>query len=132
MAPANPQKHILVLNDSEEVLALMKELLEDEGYRVTVQAYAAKAIGDVVAVGPDLVILDYMWASADTGWSMLQMLKMSPKTRNIPVVVCTGAVAQVEDLSSRLAEMQVRVVLKPFDLEELLDAIDASFVAQST
>jgi CheY-like chemotaxis protein len=64
-----------------------------------------------------------MWAEEDSGWSTLQMLRMSPKLGSIPVVLCTGAVREVEALSGHLLEMGVRVVLKPFSIYRLLDVI---------
>ena len=35
MSADGRQPHILVINDTQEILDLMQELLEDEGYRVT-------------------------------------------------------------------------------------------------
>ena len=64
-----------------------------------------------------------MWSSDDAGWSLLQMLRMDPRTANIPIVLCTGAVREVEALKARLDEMHVRVVLKPFNIDELAATI---------
>jgi CheY-like chemotaxis protein len=57
--PAN-QKHILAMNESDDVLKLFRELLEDEGYRVTTQPYLDKDLGRIEAAEPDLILLDYM------------------------------------------------------------------------
>ncbi len=114
---------ILAINSSQDVLNLFKELLSDEGYAVTIQSYMSHDLDGIVEADPELVILDYMWGGEDSGWSLLQMLKMDPRTKDIPIILCTGAVRQVEPLDARLAEMGVRVVLKPFDLDELLAAV---------
>lgn len=45
---------------------------------------------------------------------------MDRATRDIPVIVCTGAVRQVEEMQPHLAEMKVAVVLEPFDIDQLL------------
>jgi CheY-like chemotaxis protein len=126
MSADGHQRHILAINDSDDVLNLFRELLSEEGYRVSVSAYAAHDLKEVHELRPDLIILDYMWSSDDAGWSMLQMLKMDPMTTGIPIILCTGAVRQVRDLDARLTEMDVRVVLKPFDITELLDTIGAA------
>jgi CheY-like chemotaxis protein len=120
------RSHVLVLNDDQAVLDLFRELLSDEGYRVTTQRYALRDLAEIERLAPDLIILDYMWPGDDNGWSMLQMLKMNPATADIPCVLCSAAVREIEALQPRLDEMGVRVVLKPFNLDELLAAAAAA------
>lgn len=118
--------HVLCINDAPEILALYRELLEDEGFRVSTQSVVARNLDEIKRLRPDCVILDYMWADDDAGWTMLEMLRMSRQTKEIPVVLCTGAVRQVEALQSHLAEMRVRVVLKPFDIDHLIGVVNAA------
>lgn len=121
---------ILAINQSQQVPDLFKELLEhDEGYRVMIQTYVEKNLKSIETLAPDLIILDYMWEFEDAGWSFLQMLKMNPATEAIPVVLCTGAVNQVESLSGHLQRMGIRVVIKPFNLDELLNEISLALNA---
>jgi len=122
-----PQRHILAVNDSDEVLAIFRLLLEEESYRVTTQRYALKDMAGLRADVPDLIILDYMWAGDDNGWSMLQMLRMDRATARTPIILCTGAKREIEDLGDRLTEQNVRVILKPFDIDELLGMITQEF-----
>src|ERR1700712_2463572 len=113
-------KHILAINNEPDMLALFAELLEDEGYRVTTRRYAERGVDAIAEIAPDLIVLDYMWPSEDEGWTLLQMLKASPKTAKIPIVLCTGAKRQVDELAGRLVELHIAVVLKPFEIDELL------------
>ena len=115
--------HIFVVNNSTDVLDLFKVVLGDEGYCVSTQPYIDKDLDHIVDLAPDLIILDYMWAGEDDGWSLLQMLKMDRRTATIPAIVCTGAVREVEALRVHLDEMGVQVVLKPFDIDQLLDVV---------
>ncbi len=117
------QRHILAVNDSDEVLTIFRLLLEEEGYRVTTQKYMFKDMDAIRELKPDLIILDYMWAGDDGGWSMLQMLRMDRTTAKTPIVLCTGAKKEVADLGDRLTHQNVRVVLKPFDIDELIGVI---------
>ena len=64
-----------------------------------------------------------MWANEDASWSLLQMLRMDRSLALVPIVLCTGAVREVEALQGHLDEMGVRVVLKPFNIDHLLTAI---------
>ncbi len=128
---ATAPHHILAMNNAKEVLDLFREFLEEEGYRVTTQPYLSRDLNEIKSMKPDLIVLDYMWSTDDAGWSLLQMLRMDPTTKTIPIVLCTGAVAQVKDLESHLTEMGIRVVLKPFDLDQLLGAIREALCPQT-
>ncbi len=56
-------------------------------------------------------------------WQFLQMLKMDRATRQLPIIVCTAAVRRVQELQSHLDDMGVAIVLKPFDIDHLLDVV---------
>lgn len=118
-----PTKHVLVINDTPAILDLFRDLLEEAGYRVSLHAFVGDAdakLAEVRHLQPDLVILDYIVGGEAIGWQFLQLLKMDRRTRTIPVIICTGAIRQVEELRAHLLEMNVRVVLKPFDIDHLL------------
>ena len=117
------QPHILCINHSPEILALMKDLLEDEGFRVTTHSRLEKDLDTITQLAPDVIIIDYMWTSSDDEWVFLTMLTMSPRTRHIPLILCTAAVQQAKDLQEHLFEMGIRVVLKPFDIEHLVRVV---------
>jgi CheY-like chemotaxis protein len=72
---------------------------------------------------PDLIVLDFVILDEGKGWQFLQLLKMDRETRHIPVIVCTAASKLVEDLQTHLDDMKVSVVLKPFDIDRLLNEI---------
>lgn len=120
------QTHILVINDTPEILDLFRQMLEEDGYRVSVDRFtidADKKLAEIKTFAPDLIILDYMIGNEGLGWQLLQLLKMDRETRSIPVIICTGAVRQVQELQNHLEDMGVAVVLKPFDIDYLLGEI---------
>jgi DNA-binding response OmpR family regulator len=121
------RSHIFVINDTPAILDLFRELLEDEGFRVTTDTFNPvnldRELAAIRQARPDLVILDYMIGAEGVGWQLLQLLRMDRQTSGIPVIVCTGAVRQVEELQPHLAEMGVTVVLKPFDIDILLGEV---------
>ena len=129
------QKHIFVINDTIAILELFTALLEDEGYRVTTDGFSIEMVellSRVKADRPDLLVLDFLIQDEGKGWQFLQMLKMDRETRDIPVVVCTAAVKLVEDLQTHLDAMGVGVVLKPFDIDNLLAEIDKMWRTQES
>ncbi len=121
------QRHILVINDNVGILELFQAMLEDEGYRVTTDGFTVEMLEMLERVKdeqPDLIVLDFIVLDEGKGWQFLQMLKMERKTRHIPVIACTAAAKMVEELQVHLDDMGVKVVLKPFDIDNLLAAID--------
>ena len=125
----NGSKHktIMVINDDPAILGLFEDLLQEEGYDV-VQDQFGKSTQElhqsIRDIHPDLIILDYIIGREGMGWQLLQVLKMDRGTRSIPVIICTGATRQIEELRSHLLEMNVQVVLKPFDIDHLIEVID--------
>lgn len=53
------------------------------------------------------------------------MLKMVPATAHIPVVVCTTNLRAIQDNQSWMISKGMRVVAKPFDVDELFQAIES-------
>ncbi|HYH13485.1 MAG TPA: response regulator [Thermomicrobiales bacterium] len=115
--------HIVVVNDTQEILDLFREILEDEGYRVSLYSFAFSEIDAMVELAPDLVILDFMIGGESHGWQLLQKMKMDRRTATIPVIVCTAALSLVRDIEGHLRAKHVGVVLKPFDIDELVDEV---------
>lgn len=119
----NTRRHVLVINDTPELLALFQELLEEEGYRVSLDAFVGDVgtkLREVERCQPDLIILDFIIGGEGTGWQFLQALRMNRRTTHIPVIVCTAAVDQIRQLQGQFDSLGVGVVLKPFDIDHLL------------
>ncbi len=126
MTAASP-KHILAGDDSPEILDLLREILEAEGYRVSVSAQALD-LAHVKRVAPELVILDHMIDDGEgSGWQLLRDLRRDPKTADLPVVVCTGATHRVRENAELLDRLSVGVVLKPFDIDRLVEVVNGSW-----
>ncbi len=127
-AAAAPPKHILAGDDSPDVLALLREILESEGYRVSVSNEPLD-LPAVKRIGPDLVILDHMLEDGDgSGWQLMQQLRADPQTSDLPIVVCTGAVHRVRQHRALLDRLGIGVVVKPFDIDHLLAAVRRPWV----
>ncbi len=115
--------HILAIDNDPTILDLFRDLLEEDGFRVSTQPDVDHDLEGIKQLRPDLIILDYRWTREDTSWSRLQLLRMDPDTKDLSIVLCTGAVGEVEALAGPLVEMGVRVVLKPFNIDQLTATI---------
>lgn len=124
----DPLRVLLVDND-EDVTALVTAILTDEGYSVTTlnttdHGSVAAAVG---RVEPDCILLD----SADGpafGGSWREAAYLSRRDRAVPSVMFTAhasAVAEARERASERAQEAdfAAIVAKPFSLDELLDAV---------
>ena len=116
--------HILVLNDVAEILDLFEVILSEEGYRVSrgtmIPGALNRTFQQIKDLKPDLVIADFLFGHDPMGWQLIQVLKMDAVTAKLPIVVCSAAAKQVEEIGAHLDEMGIGVVLKPFDIDTLL------------
>jgi len=121
-------KQILVIDDKSELLHLMRRVLEDEEYQVSILQDGRDAFTQVKSQLPDLLILDLKLGDV-SGQDVLKQLKHDPVTTEIPVIVYTAAVLEAEEVS-RLIDSDpthyqgVQVVQKPFELEDLLILVE--------
>lgn len=121
-------KQILVIDDKSELLHLMRRVLEDEEYQVSILQDGRDAFTQVKAQLPDLLILDLKLGDI-SGQDVLIQLKHDSVTAEIPVIVYTAAVLEAEEVSGLVNSdparyRGVRVVQKPFELEDLLVLVE--------
>jgi len=116
-------ERILVVDDEEDILELVKFNLSKEGYGVTCAATGEKAVETARAELPDLVVLDLMLPGMD-GLEVAKFLKNDPETRNIPIVMLT-AKGEESDVVTGLELGGDDYVTKPFSPKILLARVKA-------
>src|SRR5271169_6196975 len=89
---SNRQKHILVVEDSEDDRILYAHYLSRQGYRVTKASDGREGLTKALDLQPHLVMLD-LWLPIISGWDLMQRLKADERTQNIPILVVTGHTA---------------------------------------
>jgi CheY-like chemotaxis protein len=127
------QPHVLVINDTQEIIDLMAELLEEEGYRVTT-SLALLDIDKVKGLAPDIIVQDLLFeGTQELGWKFLTLVRLDPELARIPLILCTAAVRTVNDpeMAEQLNRQGIRVVLKPFTIDDLLTTLNEVHTAQS-
>lgn len=82
------QAHILVVDDEQEIRQLVREILEDEGYQVTVAENGEEARDAWRHHRPDLVLLD-IWMPDIDGISLLKEWQVE-QTGDCPVIMMSG------------------------------------------
>ncbi len=119
---------ILVVDDEENILELIKYNLEKEGYQVLLATDGNSAVEIAQRERPDLILLDVMLPQLD-GLSTCRELRSNDITRKIPIIMLS---ARGEELDKVLGlEMGADdYVTKPFSSRELLARIKASLRRQ--
>ncbi len=118
-------KRIVVVDDDPQLAELMREFLSDEGYDVSVCSEGEQAFAIVQTLLPDLVILDVRMAEIN-GLGVLYLLSTDPRTREIPVLLCTAiSTGEMEPWQAVLEQKGVPVLYKPFTLTTLAEQVDA-------
>lgn len=117
-SPTTDIPKIVVIDDTPELLDLLEILLSDEGFEVVRCQHAADALDTVVATVPQLVIADLKMAGVDR-WELVDALLADERTAHIPVIVCSGAVAELRAAERRMQAHGGDVLTKPFDIQIL-------------
>lgn len=113
------RRTIAVVNDDPTFIELVRELLEDEGYATTAYREGPAAVAFLQATTPDLLVLDIRLEQPEGGWALLEALRADPRTRRLPVIVCS---ADLPFLRRRAAELEAygcAVLEKPFQITRL-------------
>jgi two-component system cell cycle response regulator DivK len=80
---------ILVVEDNERNLKLLRDVLEYAGYDVRVARTGEDGVTLAVKEPPDLVLMDLQLPGID-GMEALRQLRDSPRTADVPVVAVTA------------------------------------------
>jgi len=109
---------ILVVDDHPPTIKLIQVALEEQGCEVVTAGNGAEGLLAANSQSPDLVILDVMMPVMD-GFEMLRLLRASPPTQEVPVVMLTAR-AEDEAILRGWATGISSYLTKPFSIGELV------------
>jgi DNA-binding response OmpR family regulator len=117
------RKHVYVINGSPEFLDVVRAFLQDERYNVTTTNFVPRSFEAIEVAQPDLLIIDLVLGE-QAGFNLLVKLRIAASTRDIPVLLMSTLPSMLEHAQ---AEHEAfggdRYLIKPFDLDDLLDAV---------
>lgn len=120
-----PAHRVLVVDDDPVISSYIAETLGEEGYDAATASNGRIALGmlerdrEAGRPAPDLILLDMRMPEMD-GWTFARAYRETPAP-HAPILVITAA----HDALNRLQEVgAVEVLPKPFDLDQLLDAVE--------
>jgi two-component system, chemotaxis family, response regulator PixH len=112
---------VLVVDDVNSDLQLLRGYLEQAGYQVTTATNGADALVKARLHQPDIIVTDLVMPDL-TGLELCRQLKREVATANIPVVACTTKDRQMDRTWAKKQGVAAYVV-KPCTQADLVDAI---------
>ncbi|HUM01741.1 MAG TPA: EAL domain-containing protein [Thermoanaerobaculia bacterium] len=116
------RRHVLVVDDDEDIRTIVRTLLEHAGYETSAAAGGREALEKIGTSLPDVVLLDVGMPEM-SGWQVCTALRSRPETAAIPIVMLTVR-SEIRDLITSLQVGADDYVTKPFSRRRLLDALD--------
>lgn len=121
MAIQTKDRHILVVDDDEDILFILSKALQQEGYTVATASSGEAALQILAESTPDLVILD---VNMD-GISGIQTLETLRRRNNYVAVIFATGNRQPQDVVKGLDAGADDYLKKPFDISEFLSRVRA-------
>ena len=118
-----PLPLVLVIDDEENIIDLIKLGLKYEGFKVEAASDGEEGIATAQRTNPVFIILDWMLPDMD-GLEVCRRLRTNPTTQDIPILLLTAKdaiVNRVEGLNTGADDY----LTKPFSFEELVARIRA-------
>ena len=116
-------KRILVIDDEQDLIELVRYNLEREGFEVIAAADGQAGLKAAMRSKPDLIVLDLMMPGTD-GLTVCRELRNDNRTQRIPVIMLTAKAAEVD----RIVGLEMGAddyVTKPFSPRELVARVKA-------
>jgi signal transduction histidine kinase len=123
-------KHILLVEDDTFLLSGVRELLEIEGYQVSIGTDGAEGVSILSSMAkvPDLIISDIRMPNMD-GYEFLTSIRSREEWLSIPFIFLT-AKGQKEDISYGKLLGVEDYITKPFDFDDLLVSVKSALTRQ--
>ncbi len=119
-----PNERILVVDDEEDILELVRYNLVKEGYQVSGTLTGEDALQKARSEAFDLIVLDLMLPGID-GLEVTKKLKSSQKTESTPIVMLT-AKGEEADIVTGLELGADDYITKPFSPRVLVARVRAA------
>ena len=119
------RSYVLVADDSSEMRALLAELLEHEGYEVRTVGSGGRALSEMTARPPDLLITD-LFMPGMSGFSLRALMLRRPELASVPVIVLSAYWHRPSE-TLEVAD----ILTKPLNIDRLLDSVRRLLVTES-
>ena len=116
-------KRVLVLEDDQEFSTTLKEMLEDQDYRVTVVSNGAEGVQKILAADFDAILCDMVMPNFPGDMFYLAVQRSRPHLCQ-RFIFMTGQHGDPK-VAKFIEEAGKRVLWKPFEMRELFNALES-------
>lgn len=116
-------KKILIVDDEEGFLALLRQALEERGFHVSTAVNAIEAGIEMSGELPALILMDIRMPGID-GLQACAAIKSNSKTKDVSIIV-VSALSDEADIRKAKKIGVADYFTKPVDIEKLIDRIKA-------
>ena len=115
------KKSILVIDDNQDILFIVRTMLEENGYEVKCASSGREGLKFIKGLTPALVILDLLMPDMD-GLEVLKTIKENPDISAIPVMILSARIKNNEIEAGYRAKADYYMT-KPFTSAQLMNGI---------
>lgn len=113
---------VLIVEDDHALQGLLREILEDEGFRV-IPVASLTSLEQSVLAQADLLITDLLFDFEPVGLDVIRAARQLGRA-DLPTLICSGAREQIEQHAGEIESLGAHLLLKPFTVDELIGAVD--------
>ncbi|MBC7509152.1 MAG: response regulator [Ferruginibacter sp.] len=120
----NEQYHILVIDDNEDILFMIKAMLEMKGYKVTPKNHPENIELVIETIMPDIILMDMLLSGAD-GREVCKKIKTNAVISKIPVIM----ISALPDAGDSCMAAGANYFLgKPFEINDIFKTVATALV----
>ncbi len=115
------QRFVIVIDDDEDTVRLFSEFLEEKGIKVVGSGYdGITAIKLYKEKKPDVVLIDIMMPNGSGFHAIKKIQEINSKAK---IIAVSGDSSYSTE--EKLEKLSIQLIQKPFNLEQIIDAINA-------
>ena len=115
--------HILIVDDSATEVKIITKILQGKGHKISEAANGEEGIKKVIALKPDLVLMDVIMPGKLNGYQATRQITETPETKSIPIVIVSSLDTENDRMWGKLMGA-AGYLAKPFKSEGLLKVIN--------
>lgn len=113
------KKKVVLVQDNKEILDIMDQVLEEEGFDVTASLTTAP-IEKIDEIEPDVVVVDDHIKGSKRGSEVIKELKSDPQTETVSAVLTSTSSSLPRQAEDCKADDYIE---KPFDIDHMIDVV---------
>jgi CheY-like chemotaxis protein len=122
----NEMRKILAVDDDNDILDVIRIILEDEGYEVATLTNGRNIIDSITNIRPDLILLDVMLSGMD-GREICRTIKANLTLNPIPIIMISAS-HNLQNYNN-LPGPPNGFIPKPFDIDKFVHVVNGHFTA---